>query len=86
MTKYEIINDNFAEMFGYQIGEHAIDKDIISRIIDHAMNHNGMNGYDFTFDPLIWNILDLNHQMTLTLNNVWDYAIKYVEELPANFQ
>jgi hypothetical protein len=84
--KYEIANDNFAEMFGYQLGEHVIEMDIVSRISDYALNHNGLNGYYFIFDQVIWNILDLNHQMPLTLFNVLDYALKYVEELPANFQ
>ncbi len=85
MTKYEIINDNLTSITGYQLGEHVTLDNIVNAVVDYAYNHNGVNGDTFVFDRYLWNKLELNHQMPLTINTVWRYVSKYVEELPANY-
>jgi hypothetical protein len=82
MEKYEIINDNFADLCSLQIGVHVTKNEIINALQDYAKNHNGIINNLFVFDRYLWNAIDLNHQIVLSLNTIWRYVEKYTEEIP----
>ena len=83
-SKYRIINERVAELFGmpFNVEHSTLDEhEITNIIIKYVYEHAGMTGNTFNHDKILWRELDVNMNMTITTASVWGYMSKYLEEI-----
>ena len=83
--KYILFDDDLTEMFElpHSNKDNLLSEyDILAGIIKYALSHEGMTGQTLNHDSTLWRALDVNPHMPITIQTIWHYLAKYLEEAP----
>ena len=85
--KYILYDDDLTEMFElpHSNKDNLLSEyDILVGIIKYALSHEGMAGQTLNYDSALWRALDVNQNITITMQSIWYYLAKFLEEAPTN--
>ena len=84
--KYILFDDTLTEMFELPLSNKdnlLSEYDILAGIIKYALSHEGMTGRQtLNHDRALWRALDVNHSVPITIQSIWHYLAKFLEEAP----
>lgn len=83
--KYILFDYDLTEMFELPRSNKdnlLSEYDILAGIIKYALIHEGMTGQTLNHDKTLWRALDVNHSVPITIQTIWHYLAKFLEEAP----
>jgi hypothetical protein len=81
---YILFSDELAEMLDLPFNDYdhpLTEHDINAGIMKYALANKGITGQQLNHDRVLWQAMDVNQSMIITTETIWNYLLKYLEEI-----